>query len=149
MPKSPHEWSSEEKLEALLESAKLSEEELGKYLRRRGLHAAQLEEWRAQAREGLTPSKSRSVSRRIQKLEKEITRKDKALAEAAALLPPEPWDQETFRVWTSAVKSATGRGGKALFRPLRLALTGREQGPELKALLPLIGRAATLERLGR
>lgn len=86
MPKSPHEWSSEEKLEALLESAKLSEEELGKYLRRRGLHAAQLEEWRAQAREGLTPSKSRSVSRRIQKLEKEITRKDKALAEAAALL---------------------------------------------------------------
>ena len=69
------------------------------------------------------------------------------LAEAAALLPPEPWDQETFRTWTSAVKSATGRGGKALFRPLRLALTGREQGPELKALLPLIGRAATLERL--
>ena len=70
------------------------------------------------------------------------------LAEAVGLLPPEPWDQETFREWTSAVKTATGRGGKALFRPLRLALTGREQGPELKALLPLIGRDAVLERLG-
>ncbi len=69
------------------------------------------------------------------------------LAEAAGLLPPEPWDQETFSVWTSAVKAATGRGGKALFRPLRLALTGREQGPEMKALLPLIGRQEVRARL--
>ncbi len=69
------------------------------------------------------------------------------LAEAAKLLPPEPWDGETFGTWTAAVKSATGRRGKALFRPLRLALTGREHGPELKALLPLIGRSAALARL--
>lgn len=86
MPKSPQEWSSEEKLEALLESSKLSEEELGKYLRRRGLHAAQLEEWRSLAKEGLSPVKGQSESRRIRKLEKEICRKDKALAETAALL---------------------------------------------------------------
>jgi glutamyl-tRNA synthetase len=45
------------------------------------------------------------------------------------------------------VKDATGAKGKALFRPLRLALTGREHGPELKALLPLIGRARALQRL--
>ncbi len=70
------------------------------------------------------------------------------LAEAAGHLPPEPWDQDTFGTWTAAVKTETSRGGKALFRPLRLALTGREQGPELKVLLPLIGRKAVLARLG-
>ena len=69
------------------------------------------------------------------------------LAEAAALLPPEPWDRDTFGAWTAAVKAATGRGGKALFRPLRLALTGLEQGPELKVLLPLIGRDEAVSRL--
>ena len=70
------------------------------------------------------------------------------LSEAAELLPSEPWDQATFGAWTAAVKTATGKGGKALFRPLRLALTGREHGPELKMLLPLIGRKSVLARLG-
>jgi len=70
------------------------------------------------------------------------------LAEAAAALPPEPWDGETWKAWTNALKAATGRKGKALFRPLRLALTGREHGPEMAALLPLIGRNKALERLG-
>ncbi len=69
------------------------------------------------------------------------------LAEAAALLPPEPWSQETWAAWTGAVKDATGRKGKALFMPLRLALTGLDHGPELKALLPLIGRERALRRL--
>ena len=51
-------------------------------------------------------------------------------------------------VWLAAdIKQATGAKGKALFAPLRLALTGREQGPELKLLLPLIGRARALARL--
>jgi glutamyl-tRNA synthetase len=45
------------------------------------------------------------------------------------------------------VKEATGAKGKALFGPLRLALTGVEHGPELKALLPLIGRRRVLARL--
>lgn len=67
---------------------------------------------------------------------------------AAALLPPEPWDEATWGTWTKAVGQATGRKGKALFHPLRLALTGREQGPEMKALLPLIGRKRALSRLG-
>ncbi|WP_332701295.1 glutamate--tRNA ligase [Devosia sp.] len=69
------------------------------------------------------------------------------LALAKALLPPEPWDQTTWSHWTDALKSATGRKGKPLFLPLRLALTGRHDGPELKSLLPLVGRRACLDRL--
>ncbi len=69
------------------------------------------------------------------------------LKEAAALLPQEPFGPETWKGWTSAVKAATGRAGRALFMPLRLALTGRDHGPELAALLPLIGRDRALRRL--
>ena len=69
-------------------------------------------------------------------------------AAAAALLPPEPWSAETWGAWTNAVKAASGAKGRALFHPLRLALTGLENGPELKALLPLIGRTQALARLG-
>jgi len=68
------------------------------------------------------------------------------LREAFALLPEEPWDGDTFRTWTAAVRDRTGRKGKALFMPLRLALTGRDQGPELADLLPLLGREGTLAR---
>jgi glutamyl-tRNA synthetase len=71
----------------------------------------------------------------------------KLCREAAALLPPEPWDETTWSTWSSAVKQATGAKGKALFAPLRLALTGSEHGPELKLLLPLIGRARAAARL--
>ena len=69
------------------------------------------------------------------------------IANAAELLPPEPWDENTWSAWTKAVGAATGAKGRALFHPLRLALTGREHGPELKKLLPLIGRAEALARL--
>ncbi|MGE5475915.1 MAG: glutamate--tRNA ligase [Bacteroidales bacterium] len=68
-------------------------------------------------------------------------------AAAAELLPAEPWDQGTWGQLTSAVKAATGRKGRELFHPLRLALTGRENGPELKNLLPLIGRDKAARRL--
>ena len=67
--------------------------------------------------------------------------------EASKLLPPEPLDETSWGAWTSAVAAATGAKGRALFHPLRLALTGREHGPELKKLLPLIGRAKALARL--
>ena len=50
--------------------------------------------------------------------------------------------------WKSFLKEATGKKGKALFHPLRLALTGRDQGPELAVLLPLIGRVKAVGRLG-
>lgn len=69
-------------------------------------------------------------------------------AKAASLLPHEPWTVETWGAWTNAVKNATGAKGRALFHPLRLALTGRETGPELKLLLPLIGKDRTESRLG-
>ena len=66
---------------------------------------------------------------------------------AAARLPPEPWNAATWSAWTAALKRETGRKGRDLFHPLRLALTGRESGPELAALLPLIGRARASARL--
>jgi glutamyl-tRNA synthetase len=69
------------------------------------------------------------------------------LEAAAALLPPGSLDEGSWQRWTEAVKAATGRKGKALFHPLRLALTGRERGPELARLLPLIGRDRALARL--
>ncbi len=66
---------------------------------------------------------------------------------AAELLPSEPWDETTWHGWTVSLRSAAGKSGRALFHPLRLALTGRENGPELKLLLPLIGRSRALARL--
>ncbi len=63
------------------------------------------------------------------------------------LLPDEPWDDTTWKAWTGAIKDETGKKGRALFHPLRLALTGRETGPEMKALLPLIGRERVEHRL--
>ncbi len=69
------------------------------------------------------------------------------LAAASELLPPEPWGPESWTTWTNAVKEATGAKGKALFHPLRLALTGRSGGPELKQLFPLIGKSRASARL--
>jgi glutamyl-tRNA synthetase len=68
-------------------------------------------------------------------------------SKAAELLPPEPWDENTWGAWTKAVSAATGAKGRDLFHPLRLALTARESGPEMKKLLPLMGRAKILARL--
>jgi transposase len=88
----PQDWSWEEKLRAVVEAASLSEAELGAFLRRKGLHEAQLEQWREGVRAGLgsapvRPRGRRSAeARRIRELERELRRKDKALAEAAALL---------------------------------------------------------------
>ena len=62
-------------------------------------------------------------------------------------LPIEPWSGDTWSAWTKAIGAATAKKGKALYHPLRLALTGREQGPELKLLLPLIGRTRVMRRL--
>lgn len=69
------------------------------------------------------------------------------IAAARAALPPGPWTAATFKDWSRALGAATGRKGKALFHPLRLALTGRETGPDLGALLPLIGPERVALRL--
>ena len=69
------------------------------------------------------------------------------LVEAATLLPPEPWDETTWKAWTFALGASSGRKGRGLFLPLRLALTGEHGGPELARLLPFIGRERALARL--
>ncbi|HEV2900242.1 MAG TPA: glutamate--tRNA ligase [Pseudaminobacter sp.] len=66
--------------------------------------------------------------------------------DALDVLPEEPWDGSTWKAWTEAVRKESGRKGKALFMPLRLALTGLAAGPELADLLPLLGREGTLAR---
>ena len=66
------------------------------------------------------------------------------IAEALALLPDQPWDDTTWGAWTTAVKEATGRKGKGLFMPLRLALTGRRRGPEMADVMALMQARPTL-----
>ena len=72
---------------------------------------------------------------------------DAAFIEAAAGLLPEVIDETAWSAWTNAVKAETGAKGKALFMPLRLALTGQAHGPDMAALAPLIGRETIQRRL--
>jgi glutamyl-tRNA synthetase len=69
------------------------------------------------------------------------------LRAALDLLPAEPWDAAVWTTWTEALKRRTGRAGNRLTLPLRLALTGEDKGPDLRALLPLIGRPRAAQRL--
>ncbi|HTI03159.1 MAG TPA: glutamate--tRNA ligase, partial [Acidisoma sp.] len=69
------------------------------------------------------------------------------LRAAAESLPAEPWDEQTAGAWTKQLAAATGRKGRALYHPLRLALTGEESGPDLRHLLPLIGYDKVRRRL--
>jgi transposase-like protein len=92
--KSIREWTAPEKMEVLLQAASLSEEELGGFFRERGIYEAQLRQWRAEALDGLSMGKGNNdVSaqlsaerKKVKELERELRRKEKALAEAAALL---------------------------------------------------------------
>lgn len=67
--------------------------------------------------------------------------------DALRLLPDAPWDRNTWKEWTDRLKAETGRKGKNLFMPLRIALTGQIHGPELADLLVLIGPERTKSRL--
>jgi len=69
------------------------------------------------------------------------------LSEAATALEAMPWGDDPWHGLTSALKDSTGRKGRGLFLPLRLALTGETHGPDMAALLPLIGRERALARL--
>ena len=87
---------------------------------------AQMGDWWRVASEGARP---------------DIPEADRAfVAEALALLPDAPWTDATWAEWTGAVKAATGRKGAALFKPLRLAMTGTDRGPDMGALMPLLRR---------
>lgn len=77
----------------------------------------------------------------------EFTEEDKAfLAQAANALT---WDDNPWGALTTALKDATGRKGRALFLPLRQALTGMDHGPDMGELLPLIGEAEARARLAK
>ena len=69
------------------------------------------------------------------------------LAEAARLLPPAPWDDQVWSRWTKQLGEATSRRGRDLYLPLRLALTAREEGPEMKNLILLLGYDRVRARL--
>ncbi|SER74652.1 glutamyl-tRNA synthetase [Tranquillimonas rosea] len=60
------------------------------------------------------------------------------VAEAFRLLPEPPYTQDTWGAWTAQVKDQTGRKGKGLFMPLRLAITGRQRGPEMAGVMALL-----------
>lgn len=73
---------------------------------------------------------------------------DKSLTDLAAnILPSEPWNENTFKTWVDEIKNQSGKKGKELFHPLRLAITAAETGPELKHILPLIGFDKVKSRL--
>lgn len=93
MKKKPRKWSAEEKLEALSKTRNMADTELGVYLRQEGLHSHRLTEWRADALKSLDgasakPQKPKADERdqKIAALERDLLRKDRALAEASALL---------------------------------------------------------------
>jgi glutamyl-tRNA synthetase len=69
------------------------------------------------------------------------------LAEAARMAGTIDWTNDPWHALTGALKETTGRKGKALFLPLRRALTGLDHGPEMGALLPLIGKERAIARL--
>ena len=115
-PKRPEDWSPEEKLKAVLEAASLSEDQLGTFLRRKGLHETHLQQWRLQMLNGLgkvsvdkKPKRRAADTRRIRSLEKELKRKDKALAETAALLVLKKKVQE---IWGDEDDPTAPRSGK-------------------------------------
>jgi glutamyl-tRNA synthetase len=69
------------------------------------------------------------------------------LQAAAATMPNQPWEPAAWQGWMQAITAATGKKGRALFMPLRIALTGQGHGPELPVLLRFIGREQALARL--
>lgn len=93
-PRRPQDWTSEQKLSVVLEAMSVPQEQLGGLLRQRGLHQATLDEWREMVLRGAKaeldgrrgPVPSAAVQRQLRELQHELVRKEKALAETAALL---------------------------------------------------------------
>lgn len=111
-PKRPQDWSWSERVEVVVEAAGLSGGELGAFLRRRGLHARQLEEWRQAAKAALSSPRRRANSperKQIRRLERELERKEKALAEAAALLVLK---KKVETIWGDEGASTRKRSGR-------------------------------------
>lgn len=115
-PKRPEDWSPEEKLKAVIEAAPLADDQLGAFLRSRGIHETHLQQWRLQMLNGLgrvivdkKPKRSTADTKRIRSLEKDLKQKEKALAETAALLVLKKKAQE---IWGDEDDSTARRNGK-------------------------------------
>jgi len=115
-PKRPNDWSAENKLKVVMEAASLDDEQLGEFLRKKGLHQTHLEQWRLQMLDGLqngfskkNARKKKADAKRIRSLEKEINRKDKALAETAALLVLK---KKVQQIWGDEDDPTAGSNGK-------------------------------------
>ncbi len=111
--KSPAQWTAAEKLRVVAAAVGLKDEELGEFLRREGLHKAQLDEWRATATAAFEKPKKEAKpspeAKRVKELEKELRRKEKALAEAAALLVLK---KKAQAIWGDEDDSTDERSGK-------------------------------------
>jgi transposase len=82
----PEDWPAAERLRVVVAAAGLSDAALGELLRREGIHEATLREWKESALEALSPTKVAAQTKRVADLERQLLRKDRALAETAALL---------------------------------------------------------------
>jgi transposase len=112
---STREWGAAEKLRVVAAAAQLKDEELGAFLRREGLHLAQLEEWRGDVLAALGSPAPRSTSpdaKRVRELEQELRRKDRALAEVTALLVLEKKVQALFGTSAEEGDSTDEKYGK-------------------------------------
>lgn len=76
-----------------------------------------------------------------------VSDSDREFLKMSAEVLPNTLDEKAWDIWVNELKTKSGRKGKTLFMPLRVALTGMEHGPELKNLLPLLGREVILKRL--
>ena len=116
VPKRPKDWNAEDKLKVVVDSSGLDDRQLGEFLRKSGLHQTHLEQWRLQMLDGLQSGSSKKKSkqekaaaRRMKALEKELRRKDKALAETAALLVLK---KKAQAIWGDEDDPITGSNGK-------------------------------------
>jgi transposase-like protein len=114
--KSPQNWPAEKKLKIVLEAQTIAEDQLGAFLRSKGIHETHLQQWRTQMLEGLShkpaankPPGSAADARKIKELEKELRRKEKALAEAAALLVLK---KKARAIWADEDDDTAGSNGR-------------------------------------
>lgn len=115
-PKRPNDWSAEDKLKVVVEASSLDDEHIGAFLRSKGLYQTHLNQWRLQMLNGLQKGSSKKKSKRknvdakrIRTLEKELNRKDKALAETAALLVLK---KKVREIWGDEDDPTAGSNGK-------------------------------------
>ena len=116
-PRRPQDRSPEEKLKIIIEADSLEDDQLGEFLRKKGLHETHLEQWRMQMLDALhngrlAPKKTKprtTDTKKIRELEKELRRKEKALAETAALLVLK---KKVHQIWGDEGDDTTGKNGK-------------------------------------